>query len=98
MWKVALLPTEVPLSSVPRTVSGHLALAGVGDGHAAPERRIGQIDAAVDPLRRRQRMKVLIVETGPLKLTSNSVLLLLPGMKWISMPVMLGGNSTPSLG
>ena len=46
----------------------------------------------------RQRTKAFTVETGPAKLTSNSVLLLLPGRKWTSMPVTLGGKSAPSFG
>ena len=36
--------------------------------------------------------------SAPDRLTSNSVLLVDPGWKWTSMPVMLGGKSTPSFG
>jgi hypothetical protein len=36
-------------------------------------------------------------EIAPTALTSNSVLFA-PGVKWISTPVVLGGNRTPSFG
>ena len=49
------------------------------------------------PVAPTQRTKALTVAYLPERLTSNSVLLA-PGVKWISMPVMLGGNSTPSFG
>ena len=46
MWKGVLSPTEVPVSSVPRTTSDTGALARVAGGDRRPEPGVGLVDAA----------------------------------------------------